>query len=318
MTSGDLAPDDPTVGRLLRAWRERRRMSQLALSERASVSTRHLSFVETGRSRPTPDMILRLADVLDVPLRERDRLLLAGGFAPRYDRQTLSPGSLEMVMNGLRGLLDAHLPYPALLLDTHWDVVDTNAAAAALLDGCDPELLQPPLNALRVSLHPGGLAPRIRNLDAWADHLVRQVSNRASHLHDARLHELARELRGYVDPAVMPIRPGTAPVLALELDTEHGLLRFFTVAARLETPNDSVLEGLHLETFLPADQVTPGRAARLRLTPGSATAAPRSGWARRRSARRVPGPPRVGTGRPSRRRSPPRRPGPPPRSGSRR
>ena len=256
MTAGDPAAGDPTVGRLLRAWRERRRLSQLDLSEQGGVSTRHLSFLETGRSKPTAEMILRLAEVLDVPLRERDRLLLAGGFAPRFDRQQVDHESLEVVMSGLRDLLDAHLPYPALLLDTCWDVVDTNAAAADLLAGVDPELLEPPVNALRLSLHPEGLAPRIRNLDAWADHLVRQVASRAAHLHDTRLHELAEELRGYVDPQVTRIRPSTAPVLTLELDTEHGTLRFFTVAARLETPNDSILEGLHLETFVPADQAT--------------------------------------------------------------
>jgi transcriptional regulator with XRE-family HTH domain len=256
MTAHGLAPDSPAVGSLLRAWRERRRLSQLALSAKAAVSTRHLSFIETGRSSPTPDMILRLAEVLEVPLRERDRLLLAGGFAPRFDRQAVSADSVEVVMSGLRDLLDAHLPYPALLLDTYWDVVDTNVAAANLLVGCDPALLEPPLNALRVSLHPGGLAPRIRNLDAWADHLIRQVVSRSAHTHDPRLQELAAELRTYVDPGVTQIRPTTAPVLTLDLETDKGVLHFFTVAAQLETPNDSVLEGLHLETFVPADQFT--------------------------------------------------------------
>lgn len=250
------APENGSAGGLLRLWRERRRLSQLELAGLAGVSTRHLSFVETGRSRPTADMILRLADHLDVPLRERDRLLLAGGFAPRFDRQAINPESLEVVMGGLRDLLDAHLPYPALLLDTYWDVVDANEAAAQLLVGCDPSLLEPPMNALRVSLHPGGLAPRIRNLDAWADHLIRQVGNRAHHTHDPRLRELADELRGYVDPAVAQLRPGTGPVLTLELETEQGVLRFFTVAAQLETPQDSLLEGLHLETFVPADDAT--------------------------------------------------------------
>ncbi len=264
MTAGLSTPEGGSAGRLLRVWRSRRQLSQLDLAARAGVSTRHLSFVENGRSRPTADMILRLADHLDVPLRERDRLLLAGGFAPRYDRQAVDPESLEVVMAGLRDLLDAHLPYPALLLDTGWDIVDSNAAVAQLLVGCDPALLEPPVNALRVSLHPAGLAPRIRNLDAWADHLLRQVTSRALHTHDPRLEELARELEGYVDPAVSRIRPSTAPVLTLELETDRGLMRFFTVAAQLETPHDSVLEGLRLETFVPADGATrealgPGR-----------------------------------------------------------
>ncbi len=256
MTATGAAPEPGAAGGLLRLWRQRRRLSQLELAASAGISTRHLSFVENGRSRPTAEMILRLADHLDVPLRERDRLLLAGGFAPRFERQSLSPASTEVVMRGLRDLLDAHEPYPALLLDSCWDVVDTNQAAARLLVGCDPALLEPPVNALRVSLHPGGLAPRIRNLDAWSDHLLRQVEARASHTHDPRLRELATELAGYVDPAVTPIRPSSAPVLALELETDQGVLRFFTVAAQLETPHDSVLDGLHLETFVPADETT--------------------------------------------------------------
>lgn len=201
-------------------------------------------------------MILRLAEHLEVPLRERDRLLLAGGFAPRFDRQAVDPESLDAVMGGLRDLLDAHMPYPALLLDSRWDVVDTNEAVSRLLVGCDPSLLEPPLNALRISLHPLGLAPRIQNLDAWADHLIRQVNSRALHTHDPRLSELAAELGHYVPPPVSQIRPGVAPVLTLELVSEHGLMRFFTVAAQVETPNDSVVEGLHLETFVPADEST--------------------------------------------------------------
>jgi transcriptional regulator with XRE-family HTH domain len=253
---GSELPEQAPVGALLRDWRARRRYSQLELSLLAGVSTRHLSFVETGRSRPTAEMILRLCEHLEVPLRERDRLLLAGGYAPRYDRERLHPESLAAVMDGLRDLLDAHLPYPALLLDTCWDVVDANDAVLALLAGCDPALLEPPLNALRVTLHPRGLAPRITNLDAWADHLLRQVTSRAHRLHDPRLHELAEELAALARPAVAQLRPSTAPVLTLELATDDGPLRFFTVAAQLETPHDSLLEGLHLETFVPADAAT--------------------------------------------------------------
>jgi transcriptional regulator with XRE-family HTH domain len=243
------------VGDLLRSWRQRRRLSQLELAERAGVSTRHLSFVENGRSKPTAEMILRLADHLDVPLREQDRLLLAGGFAPQFGSQSLAADSLEVVMSGLRDLVDAHLPYPALLLDTYWDVIDANPAATALLSGCDPSLLEPPVNALRASLHPRGLAGQIRNLDAWADHLIRQVTSRAMHTDDPRLRDLAAELAGYVQPVVSRLRP-TAPVLALELTTPDGLRRFFTVAAQLETPTDSLLQGMHLETFVPADRAT--------------------------------------------------------------
>ncbi|SES21167.1 Helix-turn-helix domain-containing protein [Pedococcus cremeus] len=245
----------PEVGALLRTWRERRRLSQLELSTRAQVSTRHLSYVETGRSRPTAEMIDRIADSLEVPLRSRDELLLAGGYAPRHGGRGLDHADLGVVLDGLRHLLDAHLPNPALLLDRHWDVVDANAATDLLLAGCEPALLEPPVNAIRVSLHPGGLAPRIRNLSQWAAHLVHQVQARADLTHDPALVALARGAAAYVPGAARGPRP-TGPVLALELEHEDGLLRFFSVSARLETATDATLDELHLETFLPADRET--------------------------------------------------------------
>ena len=253
------------VGELLRTWRRHRRLSQLELSHRAEVSTRHLSFVETGRSQPRPEMILQLAEHLDVPLVERNRLLLAGGFAPRFAETALDDASLEVVMGGLRQLLDAHLPFPALLIDDTWDVVDTNAAIDILLADCDPALLEPPVNALRLTLHPDGLAPRIRNLAQWAAHLQRQVAHRADRTHDPRLAELASELAGYEVPGTGEVAP-SGPVLALEIDSEAGPLRFFSVSARLETATDTTLEGLSLETFLPADAAT-AAALRSATTP---------------------------------------------------
>ena len=147
-----------SVGSELRRWRELRCLSQLALATQAEVSTRHVSFVENGRSRPTPEMIVRLAEVMQVPLGEQNRLLLAGGFAPRYPRRAIDDEALAPVMAGLRRLVDAHAPYPALLLDDQWDVVDANEPVYALVDGCDPGLLEPPLNVIRLCLHPGGLA----------------------------------------------------------------------------------------------------------------------------------------------------------------
>ncbi len=246
---------DDTIGAMLRTWRQRRRLTQADLSHGAEVSTRHLSFIETGRARPTPEMILRLADQLAVPLGERNRLLLAGGFAPRFSELDAADSSLAVVMGGLRDLLDAHLPWPALLLDDGWDIIDSNAAAAMLLDGCDASLLEPPVNALRVTLHPGGLAPRIRNLPQWAGHVIRQVASRAERTHDIRLIALVDELLGYADDPGQDAAP-TGPVLALELDGRLGPLRMFAVAARLETPNDATLEGLTLETFLPVDART--------------------------------------------------------------
>lgn len=248
----DTAPD---VGSLLRTWRERRRFSQQELANQSEVSTRHLSRVETGKARPSPEMVLHLADHLDIPLRERNQLLLAAGFAPRYRDLPLADESLSVVMQGLRDLLDAHLPYPALLLDSYWDIVDANAAADALLEGCDPAVLEPPVNVIRVCLHPGGIAPRIGNLDVWAAHLHHQASHRALHTHDPRHRELVAEIESYVGR-----RPGTppasGPVLTLELETDGGTLRFFSTSARLTTATDATLEGLHLETFLPADAAT--------------------------------------------------------------
>lgn len=265
------APSAPSVGQLLRTWRERRRLSQLELSSRAQVSTRHLSCVETGRAQPSPELIERLAVHLEVPLRSRDDLLLAGGYAPRHRPRGLGDAELAPVLDGLRRLLDAHQPYPALLLDGHWDVVDTNPVVDLMLAGCDPELLEPPVNVVRLSLHPKGLAPRIRNLEQWAGHLQHQVRSRAEHTHDPVLHDLAEEVAGYVQQAggagpgggaglgtdlgtgLGAGLPLVGPVLALELLVGGDLLRFFSVSARLETATDATLDDLHLETFLPAD-----------------------------------------------------------------
>ncbi|MDQ0786000.1 helix-turn-helix domain-containing protein [Streptomyces sp. B3I8] len=256
------ATDTGEVGPLLRGWRERRRFSQQELSNRSSVSTRHLSRVETGRARPTPEMILHLADHLDVPLRERNRLLLAGGYAPRYRDRGLDDASVALVMEGLRGLLDAHLPYPALLLDDYWDVVDSNAGVDVLLAGCAPELLEPPVNVIRLCLHPGGLAPRIGNFTEWASHLYHQLVHRAERSHDPRHLALAEEAGSHL-AGTCRTAPVGSPVLTLELATDGGdLLRFFSTSARLSTPTDAALEGLHMETFLPADASTRRRFAR--------------------------------------------------------
>lgn len=245
----------PGAGGLIRTWRERRRFSQQELSNRSLVSTRHLSRVETGRAHPTPEMIMHLADHLDVPLRDRNRMLLAAGYAPRFDDHHLEDASLAMVMDGLRGLLDAHLPYPALLLDDHWDIVDANAGVDRLLAGCVAELLQPPINVIRVCLHPDGLSRRIRNLEQWGAHLLHQVEHRADRSHDPRHHELAAEITGYLGHR-RPSPPVSGPVLSLEIVVEGAELRFFSASARLDTATDATLEGLHLETFLPADEVT--------------------------------------------------------------
>jgi transcriptional regulator with XRE-family HTH domain len=257
-TSGPVASHETReteVGALLRTWRERRRLSQQALSDHSRVSTRHLSRVENGRAHPTPDMVLHLADHLDVPLRERNRLLLAAGYAPRYPDHRIDDRSLAVVMEGLRHLLDAHLPCPAILLDAYWDIVDANAAVYQLLAGCAPVVLEPPVNVVRVCLHPGGLGPRIRNLDQWAAHLYQQATQRARHTHEARHWELVAEIESYLDHRPDP-PSATGPVLTLDLETDAGRLRFFSISAQLDTATDATLDGLHLETFLPADVAT--------------------------------------------------------------
>lgn len=248
------------VGAELRRWREHRALSQLALASRAEVSTRHLSYVENGRSRPTPEMILKLADELDVPLGAQNQLLLSGGYAPQHPQRALEDQDLSAVMDGLRALLDAHAPWPALLLDDHWDLVDANNSVEALLAGCDPTLLEPPINVLRLALHPRGLAPRIRNLAIWRSHLMDQLAHRLERTGgDAVLQALHDELLTY--PGGTGSGAPQGPVVVLELETRDGLLRFFSVAGRLDGPTDVTLDALHLETFVPADEETRQRMA---------------------------------------------------------
>jgi len=246
---------DPEVGALLRDWRERRRLSQLELSLRAEISTRHLSFVETGRSRPTAAMIERLAGQLDVPLRERNRLLLAGGYAPAHPEHEWDEPDLAAVRDALRVVLVAHEPHPAVLLNRWWELVDANAAIAPLLEGVDPALLEPPVNVLRLSLHPGGLAPRIRNLGQWRAHLLEQLHERIERTADPRLVELAAELASYPGGEPVPAEP-TAVVLPLRLATPTGELSFFSIAAHVGTASDVTVDELTLEAFYPADTAT--------------------------------------------------------------
>lgn len=244
-----------TVGDLIREWRGRRRMSQLELSNLASVSTRHLSFVENGRSAPTRGMVATLADHLEVPLRAKNQLFLAAGFAPPHAERDVDDHDLAPVLDGLRRLLDAHLPWPALLLDDHWDVVDSNSAVDALLVGCAPELLEPPVNAIRITLDPRGLAPRVRNLTEWGGHLVAQLLHRAEETQDPRLGALLTEAESWLG-AIRPEPPRSGPVVTMEIVQGEHLLRLFSVSARLEMATDLTLDGLHLETFVPADAAT--------------------------------------------------------------
>jgi transcriptional regulator with XRE-family HTH domain len=253
------APSRP-VGQLLRGWRERRRLSQLELSIQAEISTRHLSFVETGRSKPTPEMILKLTEHLDVPLRERNQLLLAGGYAPAYPQHELDAPELASVRAALRLVLTGHEPYPALVINRWWELVDANAAVALLTDGCAAELLEPPVNVLRLSLHPDGLAPRIRNLAQVRAHLLEQLHRRALQTGDARLHDLHAELLDYpggIDASV----PTDNVVVPLRLHHASGELSFFSIASTVQTAADVTVAELSVESFYPADADT---ATRLR------------------------------------------------------
>jgi transcriptional regulator with XRE-family HTH domain len=251
------APTRP-VGQLLREWRERRRLSQLDLAVQAQISTRHLSFVETGRSRPTPEMIVKLTEHLDVPLRERNQLLLAGGYAPMYPEHGLDAPELASVREALRQVLSGHEPYPALVINRWWELQDANAAVAVITAGCAPHLLEPPVNVLRLSLHPDGMAPRIANLAQWRAHLIEQVRRRAQQTGDQRLRELHAELLDYpggLDAAL----PTSNVVLPLRLRHETGELSFFSIAATVETAADVTVDELVIESFYPADLATTQR-----------------------------------------------------------
>ena len=252
------------VGELLREWRERRRLSQLDLSIQADISSRHLSFVETGRSRPTPAMIIRLTEQLDVPLRERNSLLLAAGYAPAYPQHGLNEPELSGVRDALRQVLAGHEPYPAVVVNRWWEMVDSNAGASVLTDGCAGWLLEAPVNVLRLSLHPEGLAPRIVNLGEWRTHLLTQLQHRARSLGDERLADLHRELSDYPggqDHGAAAAPQGAGVVLPLCYRSGDQELSFFSVTASVSTATDVTVEELAIEAFYPAD---PATAAALR------------------------------------------------------
>jgi len=251
----------PTIGNHLREWRQRRRMSQLELALEADISTRHLSFLETGRSSPSRDMVLHLSEQLDVPLRERNVLLVAAGYAPAYTERSLDDPALAGVRKAVDLVLAGHAPYPALAIDRHWTLVSANEAVAPLLTGVDAELLEPPVNVLRLSLHPAGLAPRIANLPEWRGHLLERLRRQIEVSGDAVLARLMAELRAYPVPSVRANKPAAeanyaAVLIPFRLVTEHGVLSFFSTTTVFGTPVDITVSELALESFFPADAAT--------------------------------------------------------------
>ena len=247
------------VGELLRQWREHRRLSQLTLALDAEISTRHLSFVETGRSTPSREMVLRLAEQLEVPLRERNGLLLAAGYAPVYAESGLDSPPMAAVRAAIRQLLTAHQPYPAIVIDRGWVLVDANASMALFTVGVRPELISPPVNVLRVSLHPEGLAPRIVNLGEWRAHVLGRLRRQIAQTADPGLTALYEELRIYPcsqpEPAVELPGPGDV-VVPLRLRYADGELAFFSTVATFGTPLDVTVSELMIESFYPANPET--------------------------------------------------------------
>ena len=250
------------IGEQLRDWRQRRRLSQLDLALDAEISTRHLSFVETGRAAPSRDMVLRLAAELDVPLRERNALLLAAGFAPVFADRPFDDASLRQAKAAIETLLAAQDPFPALAIDRHWNLVAANRGAQALLAGIAEHLLQPPINVLRVSLHPEGAAPRIQNLGEWRAHLLHRLRKQFEATADPKLLELIDELKGYPAPAAQPPDPAALAV-PLVVNGSTGTMSFLSTTMLFGSPLDVTLSELAIEIFLPADAATVERLRRV-------------------------------------------------------
>jgi transcriptional regulator with XRE-family HTH domain len=257
------APPAPQVGPLLREWRKRRRLSQLDLALEAGVSARHVSFIETGRATPSPEMLLRLAAKLDVPTRERNGLLIAAGYAPRYGALAFEAPGMDPVRRAIDRLLAAHDPYPAVVVDRHWELVAANQGASLLTAGAAPELLEPPVNALRLALHPDGVARRILNLAEWRGHILERLERQARLTGDPALAALLGELRGYPGGEAHDPREHDVFVPLALAGPDGAALRFLSTVATFGTAVDVTAAELSIESFFPADDATaaalPGR-----------------------------------------------------------
>jgi transcriptional regulator with XRE-family HTH domain len=252
----------PPVGHLLREWRQRRRLSQLDLAVEADISAKHLSFLETGRAAPSREMLLHLAEQLEIPLREQNILLIAAGYAPIFPERSLDDPALEAARQAIDLLLAGHEPYPALAIDRHWTLVAANKAVSPLLAGADPALLRPPVNVIRLSLHPNGLAPRIANYAEWRAHLLARLRRQIDLSADPVLVELLREVRDYPARggssagAHAPPRAYAEVAVPFQINTDAGLLAFFSTTTIFGTPVDITVSELALESFFPADAAT--------------------------------------------------------------
>ena len=249
-----------TLGDHLRTWRQRRHLSQLDLALDADISTRHLSFMETGRASPSRDMVLRLAERLEVPLRERNTLLVAAGFAPAFPQRDLDHPALTAARKAVDLILTGQEPFPALAVDRGWHLVAANRAVAPLMAGADADLLVGPINVLRLSLHPRGMAPRIVNLDAWRTYILERLRREVEITADVGLVSLLAELRTYPTskPAVRPSRSAPLDGIAMPLEIHVGdkLLSFLATTTVFGTATEVTLAELTLETFFPANAET--------------------------------------------------------------
>lgn len=257
-----------TIGELLRGWRQKRRLSQLELAGTAEISQRHLSFVESGRAMPSREMVLRLARHLAIPQRERNTLLVAAGFAPIYRERDLADPELGGVKGLIERILRGYEPYPALAIDRHWTLLLANAALTPLLAGIAPALLAGPVNVLRLSLHPEGIAPRIVNYDQWREHILARLEAQLERSGDATVAALIAELRSYPAPGSRRRSDAvdtTLAGIAVPLELAHGdrTLRLLSTTTVFGTPVDVTLSELAIEAFLPADAATAAALAEL-------------------------------------------------------
>ncbi|MEP1216853.1 MAG: helix-turn-helix transcriptional regulator [Marinobacter sp.] len=251
-----------SIGDLLRSWRQRRRLSQLELSVDADISQRHLSFVESGRSSPSRRMLLRLADELKITPRERNRLLTLAGFAPEYCERSLDEPDMAAARNAVELIISGHQPHPALVVDREWNLLLANEAAYFLLEGVNPAFLTPPVNVLRLSLHPDGLAPRVANYRQWKAHVVDRLTHQVDLTADPALAKLLGEIEAYPAPDEArhytehdtPARTGIA--VPFELETARGKLSFLSTTTVFGTAVDISLSEMVIETFFPMDAHT--------------------------------------------------------------